>query len=190
VSVAPAKHTEHVTNASVAQRRAPPLDDAVERHLEEAKKAKARRAAKAAAQKQRPVRFIIEMPAEMKEMAERACMIEKGVLLSVYVRSIIKALRDRAPQEAKRTIFTGRPRTTTFLPQDREWGEMITEYLADPAVRETSVGELLDSLDVPEESRVRSDQIAIGRIMRVLGWYRLRVSRGGKMLWVYRRPAR
>src|SRR6266700_5002713 len=177
----PFKGSDDATNSRPSQRPEPRFEDVLKRRLDEAKKAKERRATYAAANRARerpPVRLVLELPAETKERAERACMIETGLILSAYMRAAIKAFSDRAPDEPK-VMGCGRRARSGFLPQDQEWGEMIAEYLAETGDGETSVSALFDSLEIPEEARIRSDQIAIGRIMRVLGWHRL---------WLWRRP--
>lgn len=70
------------------------------------------------------------------------------------------------------------------------WAELISDWLDSKGaffeVGATQV--LIEAVHKPDHQITPADEQAVGRVMRELGWARVRRSLGGRLRWVYARP--
>ncbi len=139
-------------------------------------------------EKKKRVQIAIETDEQTKARAQRGCLAAEGIELAAYLRQAVKLFAGMREAELPAECLDEVVHAEKFLPQDREWGEMIEAYVQPTAVRElVSMREVLDMMEVPEASRGRAAEICVGRIMRRLGWFRCRVMTDGVREWRYRR---
>jgi hypothetical protein len=131
------------------------------------------------------VKLVLMLPRDVMERAKQVCLTVERVDLLTFFRERAMSYADQLPAGSG---IAGKPRRE-LSEEDIEWREAFEAYGAtlEPGA-ELTVTDLLDFLEWPPLARNREALMRVGRVMRRMGWGRGRVERGGKRIWVYRKP--